>query len=81
MPENEGAIPELISFIFGLILAVLHVPSIADISIVILSAFHQALPNPITPSYITMLRFVGWFLTIEVILRIIIHFQRGKYTQ
>jgi len=81
LPEHEGAIPELISFIFGLILTVLHVPSIADIGIVILSAFHQALPNPITPAYITVLRFVGWFLTIEVVLRIVIYFQRRKCTQ
>jgi hypothetical protein len=79
MPELKGAIPELISFIFGLVFSVLGVPSITDIGIVIISAFQQALPNPMTPIYIITLRILGWFLTIDAILRIIIHFRRREY--
>jgi len=79
MPELKGAIPELISFIFSLILSALGAPSITDIGITIISAIHQAFPSSMNILYIITLRILGWFLTIDVILRIIVHFRRKEY--
>lgn len=81
MPELRGVIPELISFIFGLILSALGVPSIVDIGIMILMGMQNAFPSsPVNiPLYIILLRVLGWFLTIDVILRIIIQFREREY--
>ena len=79
MPELRGVIPELVSFIFGLILSALGVPSITDIGIMIIAAFQQAYPTSYGGMYIVLLRLLGWFITIDAILRIVIHSRRGEY--
>lgn len=72
MPELRGAITELISFIVGLILSVLGVPSITDIGIMIVEALQQAYPTWYGGMYIILLRLLGWFVTIDAILRIFV---------
>jgi hypothetical protein len=82
MPELKGAIPELISFILGLILSFLSVPSIIDIGIKLISTMNQAFPSTMSMMpilYIIALRILGWSVSIGAILRIIIHFQKREY--
>jgi len=79
LPELKGAIPELISFILSLILSALGMPSITNIGIMIISAINQAFPSSMNMLYIITLRLLGWFLTLDAILRIIIYFQRKEY--
>ena len=79
MPEFRGAIPELISFIFSLILSVLGVPSVTDIRIRIIQVLQQTYPTWYGGMSLILLRLLGWFVTIEVILRIFIQFRRQEY--
>jgi hypothetical protein len=79
MPELRGAIPELISFIIGLILSILGVPSITDIGIMIIQALQQTYPTWYGGMFMILLRLLGWFATIEVILRIFVQSRRQEY--
>lgn len=79
MPELTGAIPELISFIFGLILSILGVPSITDIGIMIIQVLQQTYPTWYGGMFMILLRLLGWFATIEVIIRIFVQSRRQEY--
>ncbi len=79
MPELKGTIPELVSFIFSLILSALGVPSIVDVGILIIMKLQEVFPSSYNILSIIVLRVFGWFLTIDAILRIIIHFGRKEY--
>ena len=72
MVEISDFIPEILSFIFGLLLSLMGVPSIIEIGIMIITAIQEVLPSTYGSLYIMTLRFLGWFFTIEPVLRIII---------
>jgi hypothetical protein len=87
MVEFKDLIPEISSFVMGLILTASGVPSIADLGIIIISAFQNTMntmPNVpaqayfISSTYIIALRILGAFLEIEFPLRIIIWFSRRR---
>lgn len=71
MVEISDIIPEILSFIIGLILFILGVPSVVEIGLMIVVAVHEVYPTTYGFLYIIMLRLLGWFITIEPILRII----------
>jgi hypothetical protein len=77
--EAKDFIPEIIAFAFGLFLTFLGVPSIADLGVMIISAFQNALstlPNvPAQANFtanlgIFLLRLLGAVAEIEVPLRV-----------
>jgi hypothetical protein len=92
MVELKDLIPEIASFVVGLILTAFGVPSVTDIGIIIISAFQNAINatpnapsqiNSISSMYIITLRSLGAFLEIEVPLRVLIWFSgrgRGNYS-
>jgi hypothetical protein len=83
--EAKDFIPEIVAFCLGLFLTFLGVPSVADLGIMIISAFQNAMstmPNVPEQAYFTantsilLLRFLGAFAEIEVPLRILVWYLR-----
>jgi hypothetical protein len=81
--EAKDFIPEIIAFCFGLFLTFLGVPSVADLGIMIISSFQNAInvmPNvPAQANFtanmsIFLLRLLGAVAEIEIPLRITVWF-------
>lgn len=85
--EFEDLIPEFFSFIMGVVLTAFRVPSVADLGIMIISAFQNAMntmpnippqANSTASMYIIALRFLGAFSEIEFPLRLFIWYSKRR---
>lgn len=77
----RGAIPELIIFIFSLILTVVGVPSVINIATQILHIRQINFPISTNMLLTILFRLFGWFLTFEAGYRIAHRWRRGKYSR
>ena len=69
MPELGDFFPELSSLIFGLLLAVLGVPSPIEIFLMIAVKIQEVFPSTIGIISVFAIRLLVWWGTFEVILR------------
>jgi hypothetical protein len=71
LPNLEDFVPEIASFIGGLILSAFGVPSVIDLGIMIIAKIQEVLPSAAGANALFAFHLLGWFLTFEVPLRIL----------